>query len=109
MTLRSTDYALLAQDAYNDPKFDKHTILDGTEYQAIDSMNNPRNGFQATAYERVDTGEVIIAYRGTEFGREPIQDGGVDAGMVLTGINAQAGDSEAFTERVLARAKEKSE
>jgi hypothetical protein len=109
MTLRSTDYALLAQDAYNDPKFDKHTILDGIEYQAIDSMNNPRNGFQATAYERVDTGEVIIAYRGTEFGREPIQDGGVDAGMVLTGINAQAGDSEAFTERVLAKAKEKSE
>lgn len=109
MTLRSTDYALLAQDAYNDPKFDKHTILDGIEYQAIDSMNDPRNGFQATAYERVDTGEVIIAYRGTEFGREPIQDGGVDAGMVLTGINAQTGDSEAFTERVLAKAKEKSE
>lgn len=109
MTLRSTDYALLSQDAYNDPTFDKHTILDGIEYQAIDSMNNPRTGFQATAYERVDTGEVIIAYRGTEFGREPIQDGGVDAGMVLTGINAQTSDSEAFTKRVLAAAAEKAE
>jgi hypothetical protein len=109
MTLRSTDYALLAQDAYNDPKFDKRTILDGVEYQAFDRMNDPRNGFQATAYERVDTGEIVIAYRGTEFKREPIQDGGVDAGMVLAGVNAQTGDSEAFTERVLAKAKEKSE
>lgn len=109
MTLRSTDYALLAQDAYNDPRFDKRTILDGVEYQAFDSMNNPATGFQATAYERVDTGEIIIAYRGTEFDREPIQDGGVDAGMVLTGINAQTADSEAFTQRVLATAKDKAD
>jgi hypothetical protein len=109
MTLQSTDYALLAQDAYNDPKFDKQTILGGVAYKALDSMNDPVTGFQATAYERVDTGEVIIAYRGTEFGREPIQDGGVDAGMVLTGINAQTHDSEVFTERVLAAAKEKAE
>ncbi|SKB45039.1 XVIPCD domain-containing protein [Luteibacter sp. 22Crub2.1] len=109
MTFKSTDYALLAQDAYNDPVLDKSTILDGVEYKAIDTMNNPRTGFQATAYERVDTGEVVIAYRGTEFDREPVQDGGVDAAMVLTGINLQTADSEAFTKRVLAAAKEKSE
>lgn len=109
MTFKSTDYALLAQDAYNDPVLDKSTILDGVEYKAIDTMNNPRSGFQATAYERVDTGEIVIAYRGTEFDREPVQDGGVDAAMVLTGVNLQTADSEAFTKRVLAAAKEKSE
>jgi hypothetical protein len=107
VTLTSTDYALLAQDAYNDPKFDKITVLGGVEYQAIDGVDNPRTGFQATAYQRVGTNEIVIAYRGTEFGREPVHDGGVDAGMVLTGINAQTADSIAFTERVMAQAKEK--
>jgi hypothetical protein len=107
MTLQSTDYALLAQDAYNDPKFDKITVLGGVEYQAIDGTDNPRTGFQATAYQRVGTDEIIIAYRGTEFGREPVHDGGVDAGMVLAGVNAQTADSVAFTERVMAQAKEK--
>lgn len=106
MTMRSTDYALLSQDSYNDPTFDKRTILDGVAYQAFDAMNDPSTGFQATAYRRVDTGEVIIAYRGTEFGREPVHDGGVDAGMVLTGLNAQTPDSVRFTQRVMDQARE---
>jgi len=105
MTLSSTDYALLAQDSYQDPVLNKPKILGGATYEAIDVADNPRTGFQATAYRRVDTGEIVIAYRGTEFDREPIHDGGVDAGMVLTGLNAQTPDSVAFTERVLERAK----
>lgn len=105
MTLSSTDYALLSQDAYHDPVLNKSKQLGGVEYEAIDVANNPHTGFQATAYKRIDTGEVVIAYRGTEFDREPVHDGGVDAGMVLTGVNLQTADSEAFTQRVLEKAR----
>jgi hypothetical protein len=109
MTLRSTDYALLAQDSYQDPVLNKKIELDGVAYRAIDTMDNPRTGFQATAYQREDSHEVVIAYRGTEFDREPVHDGGVDAGMVLAGVNAQQSDSEAFTQRVLDRVHKESE
>ncbi|TCV97214.1 lipase (class 3) [Luteibacter rhizovicinus] len=109
MTLSSTDYALLAQDSYHDPVLDKRIELGGVAYKAIDNANNPHTGFQATAYLRLDTNEVIIAYRGTEFDREPVHDGGVDAGMVLTGINAQAPDAVAFTQRVIDKAKQEAE
>jgi hypothetical protein len=105
VTLSSTDYALLAQDAYQDPVLNKPKILGGVTYEAIDAANDPVTGFQATAYRRSDTGEVVIAYRGTEFDREPVQDGGVDAGMVLAGINIQAPESELFTARVMEKAK----
>jgi hypothetical protein len=105
MSLSSTDYALLAQDAYQDPVLNKPKELGGVTYEAIDVENNPRTGFQATAYKRMDTGEIVIAYRGTEFDREPVQDGGIDAAMVLTGVNLQAANSEAFTERVLEKAR----
>jgi hypothetical protein len=105
MTVSSTDYALLAQDSYHDPVLNKPKELGGVTYEAIDVENNPRTGFQATAYKRMDTGEIVIAYRGTEFDREPVQDGGVDAGMVLAGVNLQTANSEAFTERVLEKAR----
>lgn len=105
MTFSSTDYALLAQDAYQDPVLNKPKILGGVTYEAFDTQNDPVTGFQATAYKRMDTGEVVIAYRGTEFDREPVQDGGVDAAMVLTGVNLQSPDAEAFTQRVLEKAR----
>lgn len=105
MTLSSTDYALLSEDSYHDPDLKKDVVLGGVTYRAIDTMDNRKTGFQATAYQRTDTHEIVIAYRGTEFNREPVHDGGVDAGMVLTGVNAQAGDSEAFTQRVIERAR----
>ncbi|MDR6644139.1 hypothetical protein J2X57_003377 [Luteibacter sp. 1214] len=101
MTMRSTDYALLAENSYLNPEINKEIILDGVAYKAIDFMDNPETGFQGTAYRRIDTNEVVIAYRGTEFGREPVHDGGVDAGMVLTGVNLQAHDAAIFTQRVL--------
>lgn len=107
MTIRSTDYALLTKHSYGDPtreEQDKGVTLDGVIYRVVDHADNPKTGFQATAYQRVDTGEVVIAFRGTEFGREPVHDGVVDAGMALAGVNAQAADAEAFTKRVLKQA-----
>ncbi|MDM0040266.1 hypothetical protein QTH89_10540 [Variovorax sp. J22G21] len=105
MTFKSTDYALLAQDSYHDHAQDEEVILGGVTYKTFDHVDNPKTGFQATAYQRVATGEVVIAFRGTEFGREPVQDGVVDAGMALTGLNAQAPEAQAFTQRVLVQAK----
>ncbi len=106
MTISSTDYALLSQDAYSDRPLNTNFQLGGVTYQAIDHANNPTTGFQATAYERTDTHEVVIAYRGSEFGREPLQDGGTDVGMALAGFNAQAPDAMAFTSKVMTEAKQ---
>jgi hypothetical protein len=100
MTLSTDDYALLAQNAYQKPELHKRVLLNGVPYEAIDAADTA-SGFQATAYERMDTHEVVIAFRGTEFDREPVRDGGTDAGMVLAGVNAQSPDAMAFTQRVL--------
>ncbi|WP_240151416.1 XVIPCD domain-containing protein [Luteibacter jiangsuensis] len=107
--MRSTDYALLAKESYHDPVLQKEFDRDGVTYKAIDTFNDPRTGFQATAYQRTDTQEIIIAYRGTEFDREPLHDGVVDAGMVFNGINAQEAEAAAFTKRVLKLAANESE
>ena len=89
MTLRDTDYALLAQDAYSDRGIEKNFYLDGVQYKAIAHADRP-SGYQGTAYQRIDTGEIVIAHRGTEFGRQPIRDGLIaDGGMVLAGYNSQ--------------------
>lgn len=103
MSPRSTDYALLSQDVYHDTAINKTVELDGITYRVIDAADDPITGFQAQAYVREDVQpqQVIVAFRGTEFDRQPVRDGGVDAGMVLTGINLQSGDALAFTKRVM--------
>lgn len=105
MTFKSTDYALLAEDSYKNREPKKEVVLGEVAYKIFDHADNPKTGFQATAYQRVDTGEIVIAYRGTEFGREALRDGGVDAGMALAGVNAQGADAKVFTQRVLSHAK----
>jgi Lipase (class 3). len=109
MTIGSTDYALLSKDSYKDHQLNEKIPLGGMTYRIMDHINDLRTGYQGTAYQRVDTGEVVIAHRGTEFDREPVHDGGVDAGMVLTGLNAQTSDAIAFTRKVLEEAKVDSE
>lgn len=106
MSPRSTDYALLSQDVYHDTDKEKTVTLDGISYRVMDAANNSRTGFQAQAYIREDVvpNQVIIAYRGTEFDREPVHDGGVDAAMVIAGVNLQKDDSTKFAEKVIAEA-----
>jgi hypothetical protein len=87
----SLSYAKLAQNSYDDPKINLRVKFGGLTYTAILSADHPETGFQATAYDRTNTDgshNIVISYRGTEFGREPLQDGIVDAGMALAGINA---------------------
>jgi len=100
MTISTTDYALLAQDSYNKRDLDVPFDLGGVTYKPFYYVDAP-SGFQATAYERVDTHEIVIAFRGTEFNREPLKDGGTDAGMVFGGVNVQSPDAMAFTKHVL--------
>lgn len=111
MSPRSTDYALLSQDVYHDTPVNQKVILDGITYRVFAAENNSATGFQAQAYIREDVkpSQVIVAFRGTEFDREPVHDGGVDAGMVLTGVNLQTHDALAFTERAMAEAKQDAE
>ena len=111
MSLQPTDYALLSQASYKDPEVGAHgpagvqyrvVELGGKLYRPIAHADNPGNGFQATAYERLDsTHEVVIAYRGTEFDREARQDGVTDAAMALNNVNAQVPDALAFTRKVM--------
>jgi hypothetical protein len=104
MTPQSTGYALLAKDSYRTPEKNDSIEIDGQQYTVFANADDPATGFQATAYQRKGSSDIVIAYRGTEFDREPVHDGGVDAGMVLLGVNAQAPDSIAFTQEVLAKA-----
>jgi len=107
--LGTTDYAYLARDAYQDRQTNQTIELGGITYRIFDHTDDPKTGYQGTAYQRVDTGEIVVAHRGSEFDRELLKDGGTDAGMVLTGLNAQAPDATAFTERVMAKARQQSE
>jgi hypothetical protein len=101
MSLTSEDYALLAKDAYRSRIPGENVALGSKMYKVFDSSEPSRLGFQATAYRSGDKSEVVIAYRGTEFDREPIKDSGVDAAMVLGGINPQDSSARSFTEHVI--------
>ena len=109
MSIDTTDYALLARDAYQDRAANQTVELGGVKYRIFDHTDDPRTGYQGTAYQRVDTGAIVVAHRGSEFDRELLKDGGTDAGMVLTGLNAQAPDATAFTQRVMEKARQQSE
>jgi hypothetical protein len=101
MTIAPKGYAVLCKDAYNNPPAEKFLTLSGIEYQIVDHYSNPVTGYQGTAYQRVDTGEVVIASRGTETNRGVVQDGLTDLGMVATGLNVQMPDARAFVARVI--------
>jgi len=105
-----------ASDAYKDrPQSDidsqrKPVYLNGHEYTVFGYKDDPRTGFHATAYRSKETGEVIIAYRGTDpdFKNHPgtmAQDIAVDATMVRDQINPQEPAASAFTQEMLDKAK----
>ncbi len=107
MTISSGDYALLSQDSYEDRKQNQKVTLGGVVYKVLSHINDPITGYQGTAYTRVDTGEIIIAHRGTEqIGRDGVL---ADGGMVFTGVNLQTADAMAFTKKVIEDAKREAE
>ncbi|WP_157559303.1 lipase [Hydrogenophaga crassostreae] len=71
-------------------------------YKILDHADNPRTGYQGTIYQRVDTGEIIVAHRGTEFDREALKDGLLaDGGMVFNRSNLQVPDAIELTRKAL--------
>ncbi|ALN88866.1 putative lipase [Lysobacter capsici] len=111
----SQDYAALSQDAYNDRRADPTVSvpINGVDYRVLATANNRENGYQGTIYQRVDSGEIIVAHRGTEptngvgeFIRDVIR---TDGGMVVNGVNNQAPDAIALTQRAIDIAREQGE
>ena len=108
---RERDYAQLASDAYEDrpvgprPPGRREPIrLGDVDYWVVEHVNNRTTGYQGTVYQRVDSGEIVVAHRGTE---QIWKDGVVtDGAMVLSRINPQVDDAIELTRRALAIAKE---
>ena len=100
MTVSTDQLAALAADAYKTyaPKdWEKGVTLGGVEYRIVDQVDG-RAGYQGTIYQRKDSGDLIVAHRGTEFDREPVKDGVIaDVGMVIAGVNAQSDAAMALT------------
>ncbi|PPU76832.1 lipase [Xanthomonas cucurbitae] len=111
MSLTSQEYAALAYDAYQKPDKVGPTspIVDigGIAFRRLDYVDRP-SGYQGVIYERVDTREMVVVHRGSEFDRQPILDGALaDGGMVATRHNAQVADAIAFTRGALEYAEQK--
>jgi hypothetical protein len=104
MTTSTQAHAALAIDAYktySPDEWKKGVVVDGVQYQILDQTSG-RSGYQGTIYQRVDTKEIIVAHRGTEFDKQLVKDGIVaDGGMVLAGVNSQSGAAIAFTQRAI--------
>ncbi|SEM95668.1 Protein of unknown function [Luteibacter sp. UNCMF331Sha3.1] len=107
MSISEKTYALIAKDSYKQKVVRARVNFDGDDYEVIATSRPSATGFQATAYQQIRGSELVIAYRGTEFDREPLKDGVVDAAMVLAGINPQAKSAESFTREVMAIARDR--
>ncbi len=107
MSIDALGRAALAIDAYRTyhrDDWEKGVAVNGAEYRILDQANEP-SGYQGTLYQKKETGELVVAHRGSEFDRELVQDGLIaDTGMVLLGVNSQAQDAVDFTEHALALA-----
>lgn len=104
--------AKLAADVYEaeQPRQDLEIFdLDGQKFKVISRFDD-RSGYQGVLYQSMDSGELILAHRGTEFDKQLVKDGIVaDGGMVLVGANRQAGAAMKATEFALEYAKSNAE
>jgi len=106
MTIRSQEYAGLANDAYRDlavgrrpAEQDEIHVIEGAEYRVVEHADNPRTGYQGTIYQRLEGGDVVVAHRGTE---EIWKDAVIaDGAMVVARTNPQAEDAIALTGRAI--------
>lgn len=74
--------------------------INGVTYNILEHYRNPRNGYAGTVYQRVDTGEIEVAHRGTEVKNIPglVMDlAYTDGSMMLRKVSPQADDAIALT------------
>jgi hypothetical protein len=76
MSIDTQERALLSADAYKDRShyvgITQEVEINGFHYAVLAVESNWRTGYQGVAYQRKDTGEVIIAHRGTESVRDGV-------------------------------------
>ena len=101
----------LANEVYSPPQFRadgraKEIDAGGSTFVAVKHVDMP-SGYQGTIYKNVETGDFVIAHRGTEFDREPLKDGVIDLGMVGTRFNGQLKDALELTRQAKEMAEEK--
>lgn len=107
----------LSQDAYRNypvgirPPGTKDIVdIDGIQYNILEHQSNPRTGYQGTIYQRVDTGDIVVAHRGTEVdqgGGPLIKDAlWTDGRMVASRVNPQAQEAIELTRHAVLRANE---
>ncbi|MFW9440032.1 hypothetical protein ACE8C5_15690 [Xanthomonas euvesicatoria] len=105
MKLTAQQYAELASDVYRKPNEtgeDSQTAnIGGILYKRLEYIDTP-SGYQGIIYQRIDTSDIIVAHRGTEFDRQPKQDGAyADGGMVAARHNYQAADAIELTRHAM--------
>lgn len=100
--------ATLSDGVYNDPlpPANSDITIGGTKYEVL-ACRDSGSGYQGIAYLNINTKEVIVAHRGTEFDRQPMLDGGIDAAMVTARVNAQLGDALSLTKQAIKLADER--
>lgn len=101
MTISHQEYANLSSDAYGNRKNNEEFEVDDVAYRVLKSTSNSLNGYQGTIYQRKDTGEIIVAHRGTEVpGVKGILQDAIftDGSMALSRINPQADDAIELTQ-----------
>ncbi len=77
----------------------------GDDYEVI-ARRDSVSGYQGVVFLNIRTREIIVAHRGTEFDRQAMLDGGVDAAMVTARVNAQIDDALALTKQAIKEAEE---
>ncbi len=109
MSSRSMELAYLSDNAYlnpneriQDPNDREVTVSFGQRYRVIEHVDNQATGYQGTVYQRLDTGQVIVAHRGTEANRSDVV---TDLAMVAARTNLQAPEAIALTARAIEHAK----
>ncbi|HYQ24011.1 MAG TPA: hemolysin, partial [Stenotrophomonas sp.] len=91
----------LSDATYLPPQFErngapKEIEAGGEKFVAVKHVDMP-SGYQGTIYKNVETGDYVVAHRGTEFDRQPLTDGAIDLGMVTTRFNGQLKDALELT------------
>ncbi len=101
MTVNSQQHADLSFYAYEPPPLKpdgtrEPVYAGGVKYIVLEVADKP-SGYQGVIFQREDTGEIVVAHRGTEFGREFADDVvRADGGMVAQRANHQAQDAIEF-------------
>jgi hypothetical protein len=110
MSVSTQDYALLSAHVYGDMP-DKPLVvgeefdngLGGARYKVLEVSDKfLHGGYQGAIYQNRDTGELVVAHRGTEFvlGKEGVTDLLIaDGGMVLAAMNQQVGPAMKLMQR----------